>query len=170
MYSTAMINWANVEQLYLSHKENLIWCYHSELEWTWEQCQRKGTPHSPELQEWRLTIRFGSVPYPGHLLVEESYTSTEMQSVYSTAPYIYIYIYIMIIMCHQHGYPWLSLATLPYRPLLPADPQGCFPYWHRVVVYRLQLVVQPLLVHVKGPTGVHHSWVRPYFSSNVPHV
>ena len=33
-----------------------------------------------------------------------------------------------------------------------------------------KLVVLPLLVHVKGSTGVHHLCVRPYFFSNVPHV
>ena len=35
------------------------------------------------------------------------------------------FIYIIIIMTrHQHGYPWPSLVTPPYRPLLSAGLQG----------------------------------------------
>ena len=37
-------------------------------------------------------------------------------------------------------------------------------------VYRFKVVVLPLLVHVKGSTGVHHLWACPYFSSSVLHV
>ena len=33
-------------------------------------------------------------------------------------------IIIIIISCHQRRYPWPSLATPPYRPLLPAGLQG----------------------------------------------
>ena len=37
-------------------------CYHSGPEWTWEQWQWRGTPHSPKLQHcWNLTIRLFSV-------------------------------------------------------------------------------------------------------------
>ena len=72
--------------------------------------------------------------------------------------YIYVYIYIIIIMPHhQHGYPWPSLATPPYRPLLRAGLQGYISYRNRAAVYRFELVGLPLLVHVKGSTGVHHS-------------
>ena len=40
----------------------LIRCYHSGPEWTWEQWQWRGTPHSPMLQHcWNLTIRLFSV-------------------------------------------------------------------------------------------------------------
>ena len=35
---------------------------------------------------------------------------------------------------------------------------------------RFSLVVQPMLVHVKGSTGVYRLWVLPYFSTSVPHV
>ena len=31
---------------------------------------------------------------------------------------------IIIISRYQHGYPWPSLATPPYLPLLPTGPQG----------------------------------------------
>ena len=40
----------------------LIRCYHSGPEWTWEQWQWRGTPHSPKLQQyWNLSIRLFSV-------------------------------------------------------------------------------------------------------------
>ena len=41
--------------------------------------------------------------------------------------YVYIYIYIYIITSNnQHGYPWPSLDTPPYRPLLPVSTQSCY--------------------------------------------
>ena len=60
----------------------------------------------------------------------------------------------------------ISLTLSPYRPLL----QDYIPYRYRAAVCRFESIVQPLLVHVKGSTGVHYLWVRPYFSSSVPHV
>ena len=89
--------------------------------------------------------------------------------------YIYIYIYTIIIIIiimsrHQHGYPWPSLATPPYRPSLPTSPQGYIPYPRRAAVCRFELVILPLLGHVKGSTRVHRLWARPYFFSCVPHV
>ena len=86
--------------------------------------------------------------------------------------YIYIYIYIIIIIMsrHQHGYPWSSLATGLYRQSLPAGLQGYILYRHRAAVCRFELVVLPLLDHLKGSTGVHHLWVLPYFSGSVSHV
>ena len=79
-------------------------------------------------------------------------------------------IIIIIISRHQHGYPWPSLATPPYRTLLPAGLQGYIPYRHIAAVCRFVLVFLPLLVHVKESTGVRHLWACPYFSSSVPHV
>ena len=67
-------------------------------------------------------------------------------------------------------FSWLSLATPPYHPLLPAGPQGYIPYQYRAAVCRFELVILPLHVHVKDSKGVHHFWTHPYFSSNVPHV
>ena len=43
---------------------------------------------------------------------------------------------IIILSCHQHGYPWLSLVTPPYRSSLLAGPQGYTPYPHRAAVCR----------------------------------
>ena len=70
----------------------------------------------------------------------------------------------------QHGSPWPSLATRLNRPSLRGSLRGYILYRHRAVAFRFLLVVLPLLVHVKGSTGVYHLWVRPYFSSSVLHV
>ena len=58
---------------------------------------------------------------------------------------------------YQHRYSRPSLATPTYRLLLLADPQGYILYQHRAAVCGFELDVLPLLVHVKGSTGVHHS-------------
>ena len=83
--------------------------------------------------------------------------------------FVYIYIYIYISMYHHVTTParslWPSRATHLYRLLLPVGLQGNILYRHRAVVYKFELVVLPLLVHVKGSTGV-----RPYFSSGVSHI
>ena len=84
------------------------------------------------------------------------------------------YVYKMYMFCkwniimsrYYHGYFWTSLATLPYRPLLSADPHGYITYRHRAAVRRFELDILPLLVHVKGSTRVHLLWARPYFSSS----
>ena len=81
-----------------------------------------------------------------------------------------IIIIIIIMSRYQHGYPWPSLATPPYRPLLPVGLQEYIPYLHRAAVCRFELVVLPLLSHVKGSTEVLHLWARPYLFSSVPHV
>ena len=57
-------------------------------------------------------------------------------------------------MCCQHGF---SLATCLYHPLLLRSLQCYILYRHRAVLYEFQLVVLPLLVHVKGFTGVYCS-------------
>ena len=54
---------------------------------------------------------------------------------------------IIITSHNQHGYPWSSLATPPYRPLLPAGLQGYIPYRHTAAVCRFELVVLPSFVH-----------------------
>ena len=72
-----------IKQFYLTDRFDLIWCYHFVPEKTWEQCQWSGLLHI--LQNSRITGASPSdclVSYPRHLL-KESYSSTEMQSVYS---------------------------------------------------------------------------------------
>ena len=66
---------------YFTHRQNPTRCYHSGSVWTWEQWQRRCTPHSPNLQGWSLAIR--SISYPEYPL-EGIYPSAEMQCVYST--------------------------------------------------------------------------------------
>ena len=44
------------------------------------------------------------------------------------------------------------------------------PCSHRAAVDKFWLVVQSLLISVKGFRGARHSWVCPYFSNSVPHV
>ena len=60
-------------------------CNHLRSEWTWKQCQWRGTPYSPNLTACRLTIRWFNVIFRT-LFGEGSYPSVEMQPVYSTAP------------------------------------------------------------------------------------
>ena len=69
---------------------------------------------------------------------------------------------ILIILRPQHRFPRPSLAISSGRSsgLHPVSTQ----------TYRFELVVLPLLVPAKGSTGIHHLWVRTYFSSSVPHV
>ena len=77
---------------------------------------------------------------------------------------------IIILSRHQHGYPWSSLATPPYRSSLPAGPQGYTPYPHRAAVCRFELATQLLHGHMKGSIEVYHLWARSYFSSSILHV
>ena len=71
---------------------------------------------------------------------------------------------IIIISCYHHRYPWPSLATPPYHPLLPVGLQGYIPYRHWAAVCMFELVVLSLLVHVKRFIEECHLWARPYFS------
>ena len=75
-------------------------------------------------------------------------------------------LFIMMSRC-KHGSPWPSLATRLYCPLFLVSLQGYILYQHRAVVYRFWLVVLPLLVHMKGSTGVCCLWVCFYFSSRI---
>ena len=53
--------------------------------------------------------------------------------------------------CHQHGYPWPSLATSPYHSSLLAGLQGYIPDLHIAAVCMFKLVVLLLLGHMRGP-------------------
>ena len=83
---------------------------------------------------------------------------------------IYIYIYIYIMSCHQHGYPWPSLATPPYRSSLLVGPQGYILYPHRAAVCWFELIALLLLGYVRGSIGEHHLWARSCFSTSILHV
>ena len=57
---------------------------------------------------------------------------------------------------HVHNFSTDITQHPSYRLLLLAGLQDYTPYPHRAAVCRFELVVLPLLVHVKGSTGVHH--------------
>ena len=84
--------------------------------------------------------------------------------------WIQFIIIIIIMSCRQHRYPWLFLATPPYRSSLLAGALGYILYSHRAAIFRFELVALFFLGHVKGPIGEHHLWARPCFSSSVLHV
>ena len=52
--------------------------------------------------------------------------------------------------CHYHGYPWLSLATSPYRSSPLAGLQGYIPYPHIAAECMFELVVLLLPGHMWG--------------------
>ena len=77
----------NVKQVYLIHRQDPIRCYLSGPEWTWERWQWSGTLHFPKLLHyWSLTIRLFCVISRTFVWWGGANLSTEMQSVYSTAP------------------------------------------------------------------------------------
>ena len=75
-----------------SNKHTVWFCLNHRLgtttpapNWTWEWWQWRGTLHPLKLRHyWNLTIRLFSVIY--RILVGGSYSSAEMQSMYSIAP------------------------------------------------------------------------------------
>ena len=89
---------------------------------------------------------------------------------------IYIYIYIYIDHRHYHHSVWLARISLPssvthlYRPSLSAGLPCYILYLQRAIIDRFSLVAQPLLVCVRGSTGVPRLWACPHFSSTVLHV
>ena len=108
--------------------------------------------------------------YLGVVDIEKNLRVTLSRTTYLVT-YIRVIIIIIIIISHrQHGSPWPSFATRLYRPSLPAGLQGYLLYRRRAVVYKFLLVVLPLLVHVKGSTGVCRLCVCPHLSSSVLHV
>ena len=66
-----------------------------------------------------------------------------------------IYTHIIILSCHQHGYPWPSLATSPNHSSLLAGPQGYILYWHRASVWRFELVPLLLFSYMRGSIVEH---------------
>ena len=72
---------------------------------------------------------------------------------------------IIIVSCREHGYPWHSLATSPYRSSPPAGLQGYIAYPHIAAECTFELVVLLLPDHMRGFIGVRHLWDRPCFSS-----
>ena len=63
---------------------------------------------------------------------------------------------IIIMSCRQHGYPWPSLATFPYRSSPPAGLLGYILCPHIAAVCKFGLVVLLLLGHMWGSIVVRH--------------
>ena len=81
-----------------------------------------------------------------------------------------IIIIIIIKTCRQHGYPWPSLATFPYRSSPPAGLLAYIPCPHIAAVCKFGLVVLLLLGHMWGSIVVRHLRARLCFSSSVRRV
>ena len=79
-------------------------------------------------------------------------------------------VFIIIMSCREHGYPWPSLVTFPYRSSPLAGLQGYIAYPHIAAECMFELGVLLLPGHMWGSIGVHHLWARPCFSSSVLHV
>ena len=79
-------------------------------------------------------------------------------------------IIIIIMSCHQHGYPWPSLATFTYRLSPPAGLLGYILCPHIAAVCKFGLVVLLLLGHMWGSIVVRHLRARLCFSSSVQRV
>ena len=94
-----------------------------------------------------------------YICTKFTYTQTYIYRYYTHA-YIYTYIHIthiiIIMSCRQHGYPWPSFTTSPYRSLPLASLQGYTPYPHIAAVCMFEMVVRLLLGHMRGSIGVHH--------------
>ena len=82
----------------------------------------------------------------------------------------FAFIIIIIMSCRQHGYPWPSLATFPYRSLSPAGLLGYILCPHIAAVCKFGLVVLLLLGHMWGSIVVRHLRARLCFSSSVRRV
>ena len=103
-----------------------------------------------------------------HLSHEFSIQNSSMPAFLSCKDiFLYLIIINIIMSCRQHGYPWPSLATPPYRSSPLPGLQGYIPFPHRNAVCMFELAVLLLLSHMWGSIGVHHLWARPSFSSSV---
>ena len=79
----------------------------TQSEWTWEQWLWRGTPHSPNLQGWSLSIRWFKV-ISRTLIGVGSYPPAEMQSVYSTNPPDWSW---FLVKTRQEKFDWLMLTA-----------------------------------------------------------
>ena len=64
--------------------------------------------------------------------------------------FAHCFIIIIIMSCCQHGYPWLSLATFPYRSSPPAGLLGYIPCPHIDAVCKFRLAVPAFCLAICG--------------------
>ena len=87
---------------YLIYRWNPKGYYHSRSKWTWKWWQWKGTPHSPKVQDWNLTIRSYSVisktlVWGGVLLLWGDTVGVFYSLSWLVIYYIYVYIQVKIV-------------------------------------------------------------------------
>ena len=150
-------------------------CYHSGAEWNWKQWQWRGDPRSPNfLHLFRVisrTLWENLTPLQRYsLCILQLQQAVSFDQLDPNWYYHFIIIIIIILSCHQHGYPWPSLATPPYRSSLLIGPYGYIPYPHRTALCSFEKVTLLSLGHVRGSIGEPHLWAHPCFSSCVLHV
>ena len=113
-----------IKSFYLSHRWDPNRYYHSRTEWTWEQWQGRGIPHSTEVQNLSLTI-ISRITLRGFLLLCRNvvvilYDSNQVGCpkytyIYIFFKYIYIYIYIYIYYKNAENNIKQVLAATPYK-------------------------------------------------------
>ena len=70
-----------VKQIYLTDRLDPIRCCHAGFKWNMEQWHWRSTTHSPNLQDWSLTIN-GLVSYLGHSFSEVLTPSNDVLGVF----------------------------------------------------------------------------------------
>ena len=129
-----------------------------------KHCWRNRGKLLSDILQWTPTHRYTNFGWPAKSYIYYLFVDTgcSLQDL--------LIIIIIIVSCRQHGYPWLSLATSPYRSSPLAGLQGYIPYPHIAAICMFVLVILLLLGHMWGSIGVHHLWARSCFSSSVLHV
>ena len=69
----------DIKHFYWTHKKDPISCYHSGSFCTWDKCQWRSTPYSPNVQGWSLTIRLVNA-ISRTFIVGKGYHSTVLDS------------------------------------------------------------------------------------------
>ena len=107
--------WLN--SLIFTHRLDRNRYYLSRSEWTWEQWQWRGTPHSPKLWDWGLTIRWS------RSRDQEIYFFTFWRHIPHADTYTWLVTehartqdFPMVTTTHSGGYiDMLSPANIPFR-------------------------------------------------------
>ena len=92
---------SNVNHFCLTHR--------SGLEWTWEQCQWRGNPHTPKFQHYKgITIRLFNIISTTYIGVVLSVSISADSVFYSPSPLCHIckQMYIQILI---HMYIWIYI-------------------------------------------------------------
>ena len=130
---------------------SLSWCIYIYIYISTKTCVGVKINNLKNKSLWEL-IHFKIFTFFLSLDQQKRNTHTHTHTHTRTQIYIYIYIYIYIIIIimsyRQHGYPWPSLATSPYRSSPLAGLQGYIPNPHIAAVCLFELVVLLLPGHM----------------------